>query len=322
MKSIINQTRSWLERWPELRLIAVFAAGIVLTASTLAADGDLDPTFALDGDITTNVGVHDTGRIVLTQTDGKIIIVGRATGSNVVLIRYLSDGTLDPSFATGGIFSGNQVSAYTATLRADGKIVVMGQANGFTSNIPALRLNSNGTVDTTWGISGVATQTITGTSASQSFLPIGIRSNPDGSLSWCGYGNQTTNGVRSAVLGRFTAAGVSDATFGVGGYKLVNTEAGDIESVTDADFTADGKFVVYGTKNTPQVIFNVLLIQRFNQDGSPDTTFNGVGWRSIDATHLPTDRRARRWSRHAGAVVATHGPRPPCRATRPRWQAC
>jgi uncharacterized delta-60 repeat protein len=77
-------------------------------------DGSLDPTFDLDGMVTTDfAGGNDQGRGVAIQADDKIVAAGVAFSSaclpcngpptdNFGLTRYNPDGSLDPTFGFGG----------------------------------------------------------------------------------------------------------------------------------------------------------------------------------------------------------------------------
>ena len=78
-------------------------------------------------------------------------------GSNFdfALIRYNSNGTLDPAFGKGGIVSidirngDDQVSA--VAIQADGKIVVAGYSN---TDFALARFRENGTLDAAFGTGG------------------------------------------------------------------------------------------------------------------------------------------------------------------------
>src|SRR5437870_7648461 len=71
--------------------------------ATLAAPGDLDPTFGNGGKVTTQFSfAHATG--VAVQADGKIVVAGtdESNSAQFVLARYHTDGSLDTSFGNGG----------------------------------------------------------------------------------------------------------------------------------------------------------------------------------------------------------------------------
>jgi uncharacterized delta-60 repeat protein len=93
------------------------------------------------------------------QSDGKIIIGGRFTKYNGVnvnkIARLNTDGTLDTTFniGTGFSTSSSLLGIVKIKLQADGKIIII-VANGGNSKV--FRLNSNGTVDTTF-VTGLGT---------------------------------------------------------------------------------------------------------------------------------------------------------------------
>lgn len=101
------------------------------------ANGTLDLSFSGDGMQTTAVGAVSRGFAVAVQADGKIVVVGSSSatlGGNdcLTLVRYNSDGTLDPSFSGDGIqttvIGSSSSIGFSAALQADGKIVVGGHS--------------------------------------------------------------------------------------------------------------------------------------------------------------------------------------------------
>src|SRR6266851_9714658 len=104
--------------------------------------GFLDTTFgAPNGYVVTNPSpvTHSAGNGVVTQPDGKIVVVGEAPNSkgyeSLAVLRYNADGTLDSTFGSGGIvlttlgkfqYSQGTVGFSSVALQSDGKIVVAG----------------------------------------------------------------------------------------------------------------------------------------------------------------------------------------------------
>src|SRR6185295_18333569 len=82
-----------------------------------------------------------------------------ANGSpSINIVRFNDDGTLDSTFSTGlGVTHSKTIASVRAlAIQADGKILVGGlfeSFNGSTQNT-LLRLNSNGTVDNSFALSG------------------------------------------------------------------------------------------------------------------------------------------------------------------------
>ena len=110
----------------------------VAAAVSHAAPGDLDVTFAGTGVSRIGFGgATDTGQAVALQADGKLVVAGhsqRAEGGTSVfifsIVRYLPDGSLDPSFGGDGrVFTelGLGAIALSVKVQVDGKIVVAGQ---------------------------------------------------------------------------------------------------------------------------------------------------------------------------------------------------
>ena len=71
------------------------------------ADGGLDRGFGRAGVVTAAVGTCDDQAVdVGVQRDGKIVVVGTSFdfggGSKIAVLRFLPDGTLDPTFGDGG----------------------------------------------------------------------------------------------------------------------------------------------------------------------------------------------------------------------------
>jgi len=101
------------------------------------ADGTPDRSFGTDGIVITALSVGYDYAIAMTlQNDGKIVATGvsNISGvSNVALLRYNANGTLDTSFSGDGIVTtqiGNLDSFASAiALQSDGKIVAAGAAS-------------------------------------------------------------------------------------------------------------------------------------------------------------------------------------------------
>lgn len=134
----------------------------------------MDATFNGNGKILTSISTGtDEAQDVAIQADGKIVVAGyssNGTNFDYVVVRYNTDGTLDNTFGASGklvLNISNYDMAYAVAINTDGKIYVAG-ITGATSfygggNFGVVRLNPNGTTDTTFGTNGVATVTFPGT---------------------------------------------------------------------------------------------------------------------------------------------------------------
>jgi len=189
--------------------LAVFA----LPASLMAQAGTLDPKFGRGGIVTTaNTGAN-AGAL---QGDGKIVVAGFiATNQNQEqpgLLRYNTDGTLDPNFGIGGkvvIGGTNAGAAFAVAVQTDGKILAAAPAN---LQLTVFRFNSNGSVDNTFGNNGA-----TAIQPAETFLgPAsgGIALQPDGRILVATAHNE---GGPLQIVARLLANGQLDSTFGSNG---------------------------------------------------------------------------------------------------------
>ena len=135
-------------------------------------DGSLDTSFDGDGKVTTDFGSTDVGLSVAVQVDGKIVVSGYtnggSTGYDFALARYNPNGSLDTSFDGDGKVTtdfGSDDGGCSVALQPDGKIVVMGYGGG-RGSVAIARYNSDGSLDTTFGLA--ANQTFTGNSGKDS----------------------------------------------------------------------------------------------------------------------------------------------------------
>ena len=168
-------------------------------------------------------------------------------------------GQLDPTFANNGIFSNSfntsPAFATAVALRSDGKIVVGGEIG---NSGAIIRLNTNGTLDTSFGSGGVVTirfrdvQNVT----------TGLAVQSDGKIVVAGTGLP-----QGGELDRLNSNGSFDSTFGSNGVVGLGNTPGFLALQTD------GKILL--TDAVPGSA--VREIQRFQTNGQPDTSFGTGG---------------------------------------------
>ena len=143
-------------------------------------NGSLDNTFDADGMVTTPLGTSDDyASSIAIQSDGKIVAAGFSNDSanyDFALARYNTNGSLDVTFDSDGKVTTSigiaQDFAHSIAIQSDGKIVAGGgSGNGWTYNDFALvRYNTNGSLDNTFGSSGIVTTTFLGSNCEARFL--------------------------------------------------------------------------------------------------------------------------------------------------------
>jgi uncharacterized delta-60 repeat protein len=135
-------------------LFATLLFAFFLSATSYAAPGDLDPTFGTDGKVTTTFNFAVASDVAL-QADGKIVVAGSnfsSNGTQIVLARYHTNGSLDASFGNGGRVYTSVGNASAIAIQADGRIVVAGFVCviGPTCDFTVVRFTTNGSLDTSF----------------------------------------------------------------------------------------------------------------------------------------------------------------------------
>jgi uncharacterized delta-60 repeat protein len=125
-------------------------------------NGSLDTTFSRNGRIKMKIKTpwpQDLTRAfdVAIQPNGKILVAGGASGK-MALLRYLDDGTLDPTFSGDGWvradFGGASAGAAELALQDDGKIVTAGGRFSSGSDFALARFGREGHLDQTFSGDG------------------------------------------------------------------------------------------------------------------------------------------------------------------------
>lgn len=236
-----------------------FIALIILQIAVITANangaGNLDLTFAGTGYVRGAELPLDWASDVVVQADGKIVIIAHNNlSSRMYLARFHPNGTFDASFGNGGIlypgdlFGRPTLSADFLLLQPDGKILIQG----------IIRLNSDGTVDTTFAGDGWA-------DVRYGEYPGGVEQaaiGPDGKITVQGRFVDPRFGAQYAGTARFNSDGSPDTTFGVNGSRIL------FHPGVDFSILPDGKMIA-GSGS--------LTVIRRNSDGSLDTTYNGTG---------------------------------------------
>lgn len=183
----------------------------------LQPDGSPDPFFGINGQVTTDFGGNnDCIHSLIIQPDRKIVVSGSSSigSSYFVVARYLTDGTLDPSFGTLGklqVLSGNRLdNCYGMTLQNDTSIVMVGtHHSGSIDNYMVVRLTRNGALDNSFGLNGVVLLQ----ASLQTDQLNDVVITKEGNILIAG----SSSGVSSMLL-QLTSSGNPDPDFGISGF--------------------------------------------------------------------------------------------------------
>lgn len=275
--------------------VAIQADGKIVVAGASNGDfalarynisGTLDTTFGTGGKVTTDFSGLDHANAVAIQADGKIIAAGQgfnsSSGPDFALARYLSDGTLDTTFGSGGkvttAFSNDPDEAFAIAIQTDGKIVVAGTSNASAAtqfDFALARYNGDGTLDTTFGSGGKVTTDFEGGCfcIRADDLAFAVSIQPDGKI--VAAGRSDTNNFDFA-LARYNTNGALDTTFGSGGRVTTDFSLGSTDFAQAVVIQGDGRIVAAGTSNGD------FALVRYNSNGTLDTGFGSGGKVSTD----------------------------------------
>jgi uncharacterized delta-60 repeat protein len=136
----MNAAANALVRQPDGKLVAAGITGdaddVDFVLARYDASGNLDAGFGSGGTVTTAFGPGiDWCYAVVLQTDGKLVAAGTTPVSSPMnvfaLVRYESDGSLDPTFGNGGRLRtavGTDATAFAVVQQPDGKLVAAGRS--------------------------------------------------------------------------------------------------------------------------------------------------------------------------------------------------
>ncbi len=278
-----------------MRVRALFALMLMgVAASAAAAVGSHgirpDPTFGAGrGFVTTRIaGTTSLAYGAITLSGGRILVVGQASPPNgngqVVVARYLSNGRLDPRFATRGIFQSTfpvkdapfNANAVAQDPRTGKLLIAGGYGNG---EMLLMRLTAQGRLDRTFGAgrSGFATVNTGGIANS-------IAIQRDGRI-LIGGSNANLAG-RPFVVVRFNRNGVLDRSFGRGGivqsvFWNANVAFGaglnDLVPTADGGVIASGHIDYTGGTGGPSGGHGTAGVFRLTRTGRPLRAFGASG---------------------------------------------
>jgi len=245
-----------------------------------ATDGDLDPTFGTGGKVVTDFGSTDWLSAIAVQPDGKIVAIGDVHPSGkFALARYNSDGSLDATFGNGGkvitVIANVQEFASGLLILPNGKIMISGTIalpSSSDSSFALLRYNSDGSLDTTFGNSGIVTTNV-GPDDDHGYR-IALQS--DGKIVVAGrkgiFFYPTDQRKGNVALVRYNPDGSLDATFGNGGTVISDFGQGLESYALALMIQPDGKIAIAGENAY------VFLVARYNSNGTLDATFGNNGF--------------------------------------------
>ena len=227
-------------------VVAGYGGGGLVLARYSGTDGSPDPSFGVDGKVRTD---FNGGSGIAVQDDGKIVAVGSAPGfggmSDLALVRYNANGSLDTSFGRDGTqitdydWGGDDALAGVA-IGSDGTIATVGQSYCFICSSTSLIVaayNRDGS------LRGLRATDVGGLDSGSS---VAIQS--DGKIVAAGAT------AEDFLVGRYDSVGNADPSFHDDGLSTnlgVRTiDFGGSDGAGGVAIQPDGKIVAAGTSTT------------------------------------------------------------------------
>ena len=248
------------------------------------------PTFFVgDGVATTNTvpngtsNQFETANAIEVLPNGKTLVAGQAlspTAFDFTIVQYNADGTLDTTFGTDGItqidFGGGSDDVNSIAIQDDGKIVLGGKAG---TDFGLARLNSDGTLDTTFGGTGTGRVSLSASSGTDEINSIAI-DDVSGDIIVTGYADFNNSDL---IVARFDSDGILDATF-AGGTGIATIETGGSDVGQTVRILGDRSILIGGTNNTEfsSSEDEDFVLVKLTEDGELDTDFGDAGIATID----------------------------------------
>lgn len=264
------------------KILQIVAGSMLMSTTAFSQNaGILDSTFGISGYVFADP-LPGTGEVfydMITLPDDKIIMAGYSNQANkdIILVRLNANGSIDSTFGVNGSSRidatiGADEEVWAVQNLPDGKLLIAGVLETMTgADAFVMRLNSDGSIDNSFGTSGGGKTTF---NAGDNSFAIGV------DIALTGSGDFLVEawlqGVTSQDMAvfKFTQGGGLDVSFGTNGVSLVDFSDND-ERPYAMSLLADERIVLVGyTKSNTSINGAIALL---NTNGSPDNGFSTDG---------------------------------------------
>jgi len=239
------------------------------------SNGQDDTAFDMDGKITAYIDGLAGAFAVAIQPDHKTVVAGRSffvdDPDKFVLMRFNTNGTLDPTFGDGGRvftqFGAIDTGAVGLAMQQNGGFIAAGGSQ-VARYRPDGALDEGGVLDLVFDPFNLGSEaTAVAVDGDGKLVAAGKTYLADYDMTLARFEPDYSDGLDTGFGTDFPTTGLS--LYGIGG--TLEPRAMAIRS--------DGKIVLGGRS-----FFNNydMLIARFNSDGTPDPTCSGIGLRLLD----------------------------------------
>ena len=240
--------------------------------SRLTTSGALDTTFAGDGTVERSLTSKDDIATMLIEPGGKIVLGGSSTDGTPLrgplIARFNTDGTLDPTFGSGGftrIRTNDATPILTLQQQPDGSFFAAGPrfTQSATTGIAVLHYTSSGSVDLAFGTGGRQIIPFSDFNGSTLGDVTDVQFDASGRLLVAGGGG----------IARVLPNGVGDIRFGDNAVSLVTIAGADRTDVRTIVQRPDGTILGIGS-STVRLTSEAFSVAQLLDDAP--TSANGV----------------------------------------------
>ncbi len=256
-----------------------FSTGIVLlvlcilTVTPTKAATRIDMSFGQNGISVQDFKIGDDEAYdIAVQKDGKILVTGyRSNGAvkDLVVTRFLQDGSLDKDFNSDGVFSCSLGSGDTIgrsiIVQKDGKIVIGGSVSDQSKGIAVLKISAEGYLDTSFAADGYVVLPV----ESGEILDVGLQLSTTGNIVVSATISPTAS-ADYAFFAKLNNQGQLDNSFSKDGQTTYREKGNDIRinaiTVLENDKILGGGSFFDGSSNRAGLL-------QLNEDGTIDSSY-------------------------------------------------
>lgn len=248
------------------------------------SNGTLDNTFSGDGIadgslVSPTANLHPSA--IRMQPDGRILVCGTTGNSSPndrgFVIRFNADGSLDNSFAGNGILYiqyPDITMIKNLVVLSNGQIMLLSTIITSGAELILIKINSNGSIDTGFGVNGVAAINAS-TNSYTDYTRIELQA--DGKFIVGGNPYESgSNYIINFLLARINGDGTLDTNYGSSGFYTISANLEQSYQFADLVIQPDGKVIASGVGT---VYYNPVstIATRINTNGTKDVSFGTNG---------------------------------------------